>query len=113
MAHFVDDGIDVLHFFDAVQAGVIVFNKELKVLMANENAGKIFEKSPDDLVGSTSCCDLFGQEKVPCEECLITDETKPWPKQKSVSLKNVKGEDTFLKATFSSFGEQGIHLARL
>lgn len=105
MAHFIDDGIDVLHFFDAVQAGVVVFNKELKVVMVNEIASEIFEKSPDDLVGSATCCDLFRQEKMPCQDCLITDETKLWPKQKSVSFKNGIGEDVFLKAIFSSLGE--------
>lgn len=99
---------EVLQFFETIQAGIVVLDNKQQVVLANQEAGRIFGKTPAELVGGADCCKLFRQEKKPCACCLIADDPKPWPKQKSVTLKNQSGIDQFLKVQFAPLGDHVV-----
>lgn len=99
---------DVFQFYEAIQTGIVVIDKDQQVVFANQAAGKIFNKTPAEMAGSDGCCDLFRREKKPCDACLLADETKSWPKQKSVKLKNNDGNDLFLKVQFSPLDDHVV-----
>ncbi len=99
---------DVFQFLEAIQTGIVVLDQNKQVVLANQAASRIFDKTPAELVGAADCCQLFRQEKKPCDNCLIAGETKPWPKQKSVTLKNRAGVDQFLKVQFSPLGDHVV-----
>lgn len=108
MAPFTVDGPESLQLFDAVQAGIVVINKDFKVVMANKSAGKILEKSPDEMVDSETCYSLFRQEKKVCQDCPIINEASSWPKQKAVYIQNGQEKAVRLKLRFSSLGEYTV-----
>ncbi len=89
----------VLSLFEVVQTGILVIDKDYQVVLANETAGQILGSKPNCLGDLSKCHELFFNQEEPCLDCPIFDDEIPWPKKKSIIIKNEQGSDVFVKVS--------------
>ncbi len=87
----------VLALFEVAQTGLIVIDNDYKVVLANEEAGRILGGKPNCLSNLATCYSLFFGKQEPCADCPLPDASKLWPKTKSIVVKGRDGSDQFVK----------------
>ncbi len=87
----------VLSLFEVIQTGILVIDKDYQVVLANDAAGRILGSKPNCLGDLSTCYDLFFGKDEPCLDCPIFDEEIPWPKKKSIIIKNEAYGDVFVR----------------
>lgn len=59
--------------FDGIPDGLVLFDRDLKILYANQGVEELFgEQGAADRIVGRSCHEVFGQVKGPCPDCLVT-----------------------------------------
>ncbi|MBF0120425.1 MAG: GGDEF domain-containing protein [Desulfobacterales bacterium] len=91
--------------FEAVQTGIVIINKDFHIVCANLAAKQILAQisasNQTKLEDAPFCYNLLFQKSAPCEDCPINDNSKPWPRQKSITLKKTQGDNLFIRVQFS------------
>jgi diguanylate cyclase (GGDEF)-like protein len=98
----------VMALFEVAQTGLMVIDKDYKVVLVNEEAGRIIGGKPNCLFDLSTCYSLFFNKQAPCADCPIPDAGKSWPKSKSIVIKDKDGADQFIKVAMIPWEEYTV-----